>query len=334
MITVKVTANPIYPYLRQTPNRSGVFNGVRFVMDENDGGPFDAWFVLEEICSTTTVKCANKNVIFVPYEPESIRGYDDDFLKQFGTLLTFRTDLNHPNRVRSHPLLPWWLGTSGGHGKFQLTRDYDALKTATLPPKQKTISCVCSDKATTLDHRKRLHFVRLLKDRLGDRLQIFGPGFCEWPAEWPDKWDSIAPYQYHLAIENSSHPDYWTEKVADTFLGGAFLVYWGCPNLGDYFPKESFLPVSRDDPDAAAESINILLDSAQYEKSRAALVEARRLVLDKYNLFPELAAYARTLEKGRYSRISLRPEESFKNTFVKRARRFLERNLVGNVEKQ
>jgi hypothetical protein len=334
MIRVKITANTPDPFIRQTSGSLGIWNDVKFIFDDRDEGPFDAWIVLENMAGVSRVRCPKSNTVFVPYEPPSIRGYDSAFLKQFGTVLSFRTDLKHRNRVRTHPLLPWWIGTYGGHGGKQVTKDYDALKNLDLSEKQKAISCVCSDKATTLDHRKRLHFVRSLKDRLGERLKIFGPGFCEWPAEWPDKWDSIAPYQYHLAIENSSHPDYWTEKVADTFLGGAFLVYWGCPNLGDYFPKESFLPVSRDDPDAAAESINILLDSAQYDKSRAALAEARRLVLDKYNLFAELAAYAGTLEKGRYSRISLRPEESFKNTFVKRARRFLERNLVGNVEKQ
>jgi hypothetical protein len=334
MIRVKITANTLDPFIRQTTGRRGIWNDMEFVFDERDEGPFDAWVVLENMAGVSQARCPKSNTVFVTYEPPSIRGYDDAFLRQFGTVLSFRTDLRHRNRVRTHPLLPWWIGTCGGHAGKQVTKDYDALKNVDLSQKQKAISCVCSDKAATPDHRKRLNFIRSLKDRLGERLQIFGPGFRDWPAEWPDKWDSIAPYQYHLAIENSSHPDYWTEKVADTFLGGAFLIYWGCPNLGDYFPTESFLTVDRDDPDATAEAMNNLLDSARYDKSGPAIAEARRLVLDDYNLFAELAAYAKTLNKGRYSKISLRPEESFKNTFVKRARRFLERNLVGNAERR
>jgi hypothetical protein len=42
-------------------------------------------------------------------------------------------------------------------------------------------------------------------------------------------------------LENSQSPHYWTEKLTDAYLGWAFPLYVGCPNVGDYFAKESFL---------------------------------------------------------------------------------------------
>lgn len=321
MLKVKISANANYPYIRQTPNRSGEFSDVKFIInDDSSDGPFDAWFVLEEIPHQIKARCANNNIVFVPYEPAGIRDYDTVFLKQFGVVLTFRSDIRHANLIHTHQILPWWIGTSGGHGKKIVNLDYDALVASTVPQKVKTISCVCSDKAITVDHRQRLHFVRELKIRLGEQLQVFGPGFGEWPDERQDKWETIAPYQYHLAIENSAHKGYWTEKVADTFLGGAFLIYWGCPNLGDYFREDSFLQVDRSDPDAAAATISRLLDSDGYFAAESAIAESREAVLNKYNLFAELAAFAKNLPHDKVRKVTLRPEEEFRNSFTNRVR--------------
>lgn len=40
---------------------------------------------------------------------------------------------------------------------------------------------------------------------------------------------------YHLTIENSRYTNYITEKVIDCFMSYTVPIYWGCPNIGDYF---------------------------------------------------------------------------------------------------
>src|SRR5437667_94736 len=70
-----------------------------------------------------------------------------------------------------------------------------------------------------------------------------------------DKADGILPYRYHVALENSQFPDYWTEKLADAFLGFAHPLYWGCPNLERYFPAQSFTALNIHDPAQAIAAI-------------------------------------------------------------------------------
>ena len=43
-------------------------------------------------------------------------------------------------------------------------------------------------------------------------------------------------------------PSYWTEKLADAYLGYALPVVSGPNNLAEWFPEESFVPIDIDDP--------------------------------------------------------------------------------------
>jgi hypothetical protein len=322
---VKISSVSGDPILRQTPGSAGVWNDTRFHVgsDGSSGyeGPFDHWFVFDGVETTSTATCSGET-IFVPWEPEAIRSYHPDFLLQFDRVLSSRSDIRHPNVTPSHPLLPWWIGTTGGHGKKTATHDYDFFATTPPPEKIPLVSCICSDKVFTEGHRKRLDFVRGLQAELGDRLLVFGSGF----KEWTDKFEAITPYQYHLAIENSSAKDYWTEKVADTFLGDAYLFYWGCPNLADYFPVGSFSSLDRSDPAGAAEVITRILDHGDLPGVRAAVAESKRLVLEKYNLFAEADHLAGSLATGGPKKRVIRPESAFGLTFKRRIR-----NLLGGI---
>ncbi len=144
-----------------------------------------------------------RETIFVPWEPEAIRSYHPDFLLQFDR----SCPVDPTSGIRtSLPRTPFSRGGLGPRGawKKDATHDYDFFATTPPPEKIPFVSCICSDKVFTEGHRKRLDFVRGLQAELGDRLLVFGSGF----KEWTDKFEAITPYQYHLAIENSSAKDY------------------------------------------------------------------------------------------------------------------------------
>ena len=48
-------------------------------------------------------------------------------------------------------------------------------------------------------------------------------------------------YKFSIAFENKSAPGYITEKIWDAFLAGTIPIYWGCPNIGDFFNPASFI---------------------------------------------------------------------------------------------
>ncbi len=49
------------------------------------------------------------------------------------------------------------------------------------------------------------------------------------------KVDVFAQSQYGVAIENTQHRGYFTEKILDLFLLKTIPVYWGCSNISDFF---------------------------------------------------------------------------------------------------
>ena len=44
-------------------------------------------------------------------------------------------------------------------------------------------------------------------------------------------------YRFHIAVENFSFSDYFSEKVIDPLLCGTTPLYWGCRNIEKYFPN-------------------------------------------------------------------------------------------------
>lgn len=44
-----------------------------------------------------------------------------------------------------------------------------------------------------------------------------------------------------LAVENSRHVNYFTEKLLDALLARSVPVYWGCTNLDDFFDTEGII---------------------------------------------------------------------------------------------
>jgi hypothetical protein len=48
-------------------------------------------------------------------------------------------------------------------------------------------------------------------------------------------------YSFSIAMENSQHPGYNTEKLVDSFCGGAIPIYWGDPLVNVDFDRRTFL---------------------------------------------------------------------------------------------
>jgi len=67
-----------------------------------------------------------------------------------------------------------------------------------------------------------------------------------------EKWrqykiDSFRPYQYSVCIENSSHENYFTEKITDCILNKTIPIYYGCSNIGDFYNSKGIIQVQNAD---------------------------------------------------------------------------------------
>lgn len=285
---------------------------------------FSAW---PEVVLQTSVPKHRR--IFVAGEPESFHRYQPRFLEQFGTVITTQRGTRHPRAIYSQPAINWFTGVRFQDGPQRLVPVLDfADLAAGNPEKTKLCSVVCSNNATTRGHRKRIEFVDLLHREFGDRIDFYGRG----RREMADKDEALAHYRFHIALENSVHSDYWTEKLADPFLRGCYPIYNGCPNLSNYFPDGSYSRIDLAKPRAALAIVRAVLESDIDRQHAAELAEAKRRILLDHNLFavleriyPDLeASEAVTYEAIDMSPIRLYSDHEAKDfKFSRRLRRLL-----------
>lgn len=226
------------------------------------------------------LECPREKTLLITGEPSSITVFGKDYLKQFGTVITFQEPwaMRHPNVVYHHPGLIWHYGLPFECGSY-IT--WDQIKAMVPPEKTRLISTVCSQRTGNVTlHSTRVDFTWRLKDDL-DELDIFGHGVNPMN----DKAEVLDPYQFHIAVENHVYDHHLTEKLPDAFLGFTLPFYHGAPNTADYFPKESFIPIDINDYTRSREIIAYHLANNEYEDRLPYILEARRRVLEEQNLF-------------------------------------------------
>jgi hypothetical protein len=263
--------------IRLSPYRAGVWDEAEFKINE-PAPECDAWVVFDGIEMPDTTRCPANRTILITAEPPAYKRYSGQFLRQFAHVVTCHRKTRHPS-VRHAPLgLPWYVG-----------KDYDALMTLAAPEKTKQISIISSSRTLTRGHRRRFDAVSRLRTLPG--VETFGRGHNPIT----DKWDALAPYRYSVAIENSEHQDYWTEKIGDCFLAWTVPIYSGCPNIGEFFPEDSFIRLELGDLAGFETAILPMLGPEDYRRRQGAIAEARERVLKRYNLLNLILEICRSL---------------------------------------
>jgi hypothetical protein len=155
--------------------------------------------------------------------------------------------------------------------------------------KTKVMSIMVSHKSYTPGHKYRHALVSyILKHRLpidiwGNGAKMYRQRFHESNNIYGD-FKSMAEmcenYTFTIAIENTSHDHYFTEKIVNPLLYDTIPLYWGCKKIEEYFPNYSIKLTGNINMDII--TIGRVLKNPQYfvAKHKANIEE----VLDKVNL--------------------------------------------------
>lgn len=81
-------------------------------------------------------------------------------------------------------------------------------------------------------------------------------------------WNSM----FHIAVENSRHDNYFTEKIVDAFVTKTIPLYWGCPNIGDFFNLDGIVTFE-DEKDLIEKSK--MLTPEYYKEREQVMIENR-----------------------------------------------------------
>lgn len=276
--------------LRQSEDGARAWGDWRFRLNDPD---CDAVFVWDEAPAGFVTRAPRHRRVLVVTEPPDFRAYPRDFLSQFGLVLSpFEFNAGAP-LIKTQTGLCWWYGLApDGAGAPLTLHDLRALRPSRKEP---ILSVVCSDKTKLAKHRARLEFVEFLRARMDERLRVFGRGF----EPVADKAQAIAPYQYHLVLENNDLGCFWTEKLADAFLGWSLPFFSGGPDAPADFAPGALVPIDIAAPEAALLRILNAMESGEYEKRLPLIAAARAQVLEQHNLFALLARHAANMPAGR-----------------------------------
>lgn len=256
-------------YAKQTPNNDGVWKDLVGTSNMSNAD----YFVALEVPRTNT---SIENTIFIKREPNYIRPYNNLPYKHI-------IDYNSTNTG-----VTYWLN-----------KTYDELINLGYPNKKKKISCVVSNK-----HTHRNNFIKeLFKTK--PKIDLYGKGHdrnyygntYKGVLNYDNncKFKGLIDYEFSIVMENSQQQHYWTEKLADAYLSWCMPIYWGCPNISDYFPDNSFRLIDINSKDPLSD-INEIITKPLTEVEIEALYKARKLILDEYNIWEIINKKIKTIQ--------------------------------------
>lgn len=272
--------------------------GCQFFVNDPELKEADYWFVFDDLQQKEETVSVNKeNIFFLSAEVIYEKGHFDYphlkiFLDQFQTIFTCH-DIYRKNTIYTLPFLGWMINANHGPSIFgKSKRDLNWFKKNHQIHKTKKMSVFCSNQQVTADHRLRFKFVKALKEHFGDQLDWYGNGVNSLA----EKWDGIAPYKYHIVLENQSRNNIITEKLYDSFLALAYPIYCGAPNVNEYFNVDSILQIDMMDLNGSIGKIEALLKDDPWKSKVPSLIENKMKVLIDFNLFHRIAEIAKTRE--------------------------------------
>lgn len=255
---------------KQTPNSSMQWGDFTFT--DEDVEECDYLVILDYPKADFSVKVHKNNIIHICLEPPNEVSKYRQYGNKKAALIFNQLDIKK-NNILSHGALPWHVNKSYD---FLSTIKLDSLK------KENKIVWVTSNQRSSKGHNVRMDFLDSIKDL--PFVELYGRGIQ--PID--DKWDVLSQSKYAIAYENFQNDYYWTEKIMDCYLSFAMPLYYGCNSIENFFPKNSFIQIDPKDEHSDL-FLKEIVASKKWEENLDSIIEARDLILNKYQLFPFLS---------------------------------------------
>ncbi|MCY3725022.1 MAG: glycosyltransferase family 10 [Rhodobacteraceae bacterium] len=140
--------------------------------------------------------------------------------------------------------------------------------------KTKNVSLIASEKNYLEGHKLR-HLVASVIIENGLDIDLMGRKY----KFLDDTSEGLLEYRYSVVIENSIQESYFTEKLIDALVCETIPIYWGAPNIGDYFDKQGIIQCY-----SIGEIVSKLksLSISDYEERKEAIINNKHLASRNY----------------------------------------------------
>ena len=227
--------------------------------------------------------------VYIQLEPTAINNTENFILEhghKYDAILTFNQTIldRFPNASKAIlPAASWIPGTQ--------FRNLDISK------KQFQASCVTGFKQMTEGHSFRhlvylnqQHFESLPISFFRSSVEPHLPDFNQNPFLGGEKFPLFESYQYSIVIENSSQTNYFTEKLIDCLITKTIPIYYGCPNIQEYFDTTGWILLTSQNLQERffelLQKVKELFEQENsYEKNRSSIEKNYEICLQKYTCF-------------------------------------------------
>jgi hypothetical protein len=188
--------------------------------------------------------------LYFQLEPQAIQKTDSYILNnstKYKTVFTYNPIVLQTCSNSKYLLFPACSWISGNH-----------FRSLDLSKKQFQISCLTGSKHLTEGHTFRLnlyYYQTQIQEQIEVPITWFRssageilPEVTKNPIILEDKFPLFENYQYSFVIENSSQENYFTEKLIDCLITKTIPIYYGCPNIKDYFDTTGWIILTEKDP--------------------------------------------------------------------------------------
>jgi len=130
---------------------------------------------------------------------------------------------------------------------FELANKYTNCKLVNIPgtllkpenckihKKIKLTSLIAANKKISIGHRYRFEIAEKLSSRFN--IDLWGSAF----RKFDDKEQALKDYCFSITVHNCKIKDFYTEAIVDCFLAGTVPIFWGCPNIDEYFDPNGII---------------------------------------------------------------------------------------------
>jgi hypothetical protein len=160
--------------------------------------------------------------IFWLLEPKAINPYGYSKIieieSKFDYILTYDSEL----LKRSEKYIKYVVGQS----RVYEPKIYD---------KTKMVSMIASNKQITEGHRFRHEISKRLSKKYN--IDMWGSGYKSFDS----KLLPLSDYYFTVSVMNSKIDNFFTEVIVDNFMLGTIPIFWGCPNINEYFDERGII---------------------------------------------------------------------------------------------
>lgn len=273
-------------------NVDNFFDNYEFVYDDSY-----EWAIVFGKLGDNVLKTDKQHTIFFGMEPTWSYNIDRHAVDYSDwVFVQNRNIFDHDNeKVIEGPNYMLYGGGGDSEWELEQIKSWDLTKT-------ENISMIVSNSPDNMwwvpadaphIYRKRMNVANLIIDN-DLPVDVYGKqwsanGRCKGEA-W-NKHVALKSYRFSIGIENTAENFYTTEKFTDNLLTNTIPIYYGSPNISQYYDSRGYIQLpDLDDLDAVRSTLLEVNNNAEqlYEQMFPYMLENKKMFLEKHNILEKI----------------------------------------------